>query len=232
MERVSVIEGKKPIIVLAPHGYAGDDENTAIIAETAANVMGSYAVINNGWQRDDNVDFFNDKANCNNVEHCHEDVVREEFLDPILRYRNRILQSNNVVYVYIIHGMANKHRQLCGDSSLDFVIGYGAGKPDSFSCEPWKKDLFVNMLQTRGYTAYEGKKGGPMSGWARSNLNQLFRKWYPDHRIQTMQIEIIHELRADKTTAQLLGEDLAMAMLGLLTSTSWSAPGDMKIKQY
>ena len=77
MERVSVIEGKSPIIIVAPHGYKGDDENTDLIAEEIANALHCYAVINRGWERSDSVDFMKDKADCNNVYHCKEDVVRE-----------------------------------------------------------------------------------------------------------------------------------------------------------
>ena len=34
MERVSVISGKLPVIIVAPHGYDGNDENTALVAES------------------------------------------------------------------------------------------------------------------------------------------------------------------------------------------------------
>ena len=43
MERVSVIEGKRPIIFVAPHGYKGDDENTDAMVEHMSQQLSSYA---------------------------------------------------------------------------------------------------------------------------------------------------------------------------------------------
>lgn len=230
MERVSIISGKQPILIVSPHGYKNDDENTATVAEAIASVLNCYAVINRGWERADDVDIFNDKADCNNVSHCHEDVVKDEFLDPILRFRARILKRYTKVHMYLIHGMSDKHRINANDPGLDIVVGYGAGSPDSYSCDPWRKDAFINLLKDNGLCAYEGKKGGQMSGWAKNNMNQLFRKWYTDPAVQSMQIEIVHELRADNDTAQLTAEYLAVAMSDMLGKTGYS--GNNRNKQY
>lgn len=228
MERVSVIDGKKPIIIVSPHGFNDDDQNTATVAEAIANTLGCYAVINRGWERADKVDVFSDKADCNNAEHCHEDVVKEEFLDPIIRFRNRIRRNHSVVQMYMIHGMSNKHRLISGNPKLDMVIGYGAGSPDSFTCEAWRKDAFIHLLGEAGITAYEGKKGGAMSGWARQNMNQLFRKWYSDPTVQSMQIEIVHELRADNDIAQLTAEYLASAMDDMIGKARFNGPSNSR----
>ena len=217
-ERVSIREGKIPVIIVATHGFQGDDENTAFIANHIRNSINAYAVINNGWERDDAVDYLLDKADCNNVLHCHEDVVKEEFLDPILRYTNRILKTHPEVFIYYIHGMSNKHRILANDPQLDAVIGYGAGSPNSFSCDPVKKDLFLQLLNISGINAYEGSKGGLMSGWARNNMNQLFRKWYPDPRVHSLQIEIVRDLRTPLDVAAITSEYIANAIDNALNS--------------
>jgi hypothetical protein len=206
MERVSIYEGKKPVIVVAPHGYENDDENTSVIAKKLAKSLNCYMVVNNGWERDEVVDCFRDKADCNNTLHCHEDVVKEEFLDPILRFKNRILNYHSSAYVFYIHGMSNKHKMIAGDSDLDMVVGYGAGVPDSITCETWRKDLFLHLLSDQGFNVYEGRKGGMMSGWARNNMNQLFRKWYQDPRVHSLQIEIAFDLRRERDTALLCAE--------------------------
>lgn len=217
MERVSIISGKLPIIFVAPHGYDGNDENTGLMAEYMAESIDAYAVINRGWERDDKVDYFNDKADCNNVLHCHEDVVREEFLNPIIRYKNKILKKHDNVFIYYIHGMANKHRVVANNMDLDVVVGYGAGTPNSFSCELKYKDLLCHMFNEQlGITTYEGRKGGVMSGWGRNNMNQLFRKWYFDSAVQSMQLEIIYELRNSKDLAALTAEYLATTVKEML----------------
>ena len=116
MERVSIINGKIPILIVAPHGYEKDDEQTALIAEYIANKIGAYAVINRGWERAEEVDFWKDKADCNNINHCFEDVVKEEIIDPILRYKSRILLGHSEMYVFWIHGMSDDHRKISGRS--------------------------------------------------------------------------------------------------------------------
>lgn len=229
-ERIQIGEGKRPILLVSPHGYKNDDENTALLTKEIANILNAYYVINHGFERDDCVDVFKDKADCNNVTHCHEDVVREEFLDPILRFKNRILKKWPTVNMYMIHGMSNKHRLLSNDPRLDLVIGYGAGNPDSFTCASWRKNCFIHLLEENGFTVYEGKKGGPMSGWSRNNMNQLFRKWYPEEAVQTLQIEVVYEIRADKELTQLTSEYMATAMLDILDRSGFKS--SKKNKEY
>jgi hypothetical protein len=230
-ERVSIIEGKQPILLVAPHGFNGDDENTALLAEEIAYLTNAYVVVNKGWERDEKVDYLKDKADCNNILHCHEDVVREEFLDPILRFRNRILRKHPIVHMYMLHGMSNRHRKICHDPTLDMVIGFGAGTPNSYTCDLWRKNCFIHLLENdAGFTVYEGKPGGQMSGWSKNNMNQLFRKWYDDPQVQSMQIEIIHELRADREMTQLTAEYLASAMLDLIEKLGFKS--SKQNKQY
>lgn len=225
MERVAIREGKAPIILFAPHGFGGDDERTSTMVEYMAETLDCYAIINRGWERGPLVDCFADKADCNNVEHCHEDVVKEEILDPILRFQKKIMRTHSIAYFFPIHGMSDKHRKSSGINNLDIVIGYGAGSPNSLTCDEWRKDYMLHLLEEAGLTPAEGKKGGPMSGWARNNMNQLFRKWYHDQSIQGMQLEIIYDLRRDNEIALLASEYLAAVMEDLINAKGF---GSMK----
>jgi len=228
-ERVSLVDiGKTPVLVVAPHAYEFDDEQTGVIVTEIAQLTKGYAIINNGWKRSDQVDIFNDKADCNDVRHVHEDVVKQEFLDPIIRFKNRILREHPMVLMFLIHGMANRHRIIAGDSQMQMVIGCGNGNPPSYSCEPWRKDVLMHLLIQSGFHPYEGSKGGPMSGWARNNMNQLFRKWYNDQRVQSCQIEVIHELREDNDTAKLTASYLADAILSALNISSFNTSATFK----
>ena len=82
-ERVGIIIGKNPVILVAPHG--ADDTNTDIITERVAKKADCYAVINRGFERADFVDVIKDKADCNKIDHCKQEVVYEEFLKPIIK---------------------------------------------------------------------------------------------------------------------------------------------------
>jgi hypothetical protein len=118
--------------------------------------------------------------------------------------------------------MSNKHRVISGNDKLDIVIGHGSGNPSSFTCDEWRKNLFMHLLEEAGLNPAEGKRGGAMSGWARSNMNQLFRKWYHNQSVQGLQIELIHDLRNDDEIALLASEYLAAAMQEMLEAKSFS----------
>ena len=71
-ERVNVIYGKQPILIVAPHGP--DDSRTDILASAAAKTCHAFAVINQGFERGEIVDTDNDIADCNRVDHCNSEV--------------------------------------------------------------------------------------------------------------------------------------------------------------
>lgn len=197
MERVIVIEGETPVLLVAPHG--ANDHNTDIIAEKIAEDFGAYAVINKGWKRSAGVDFLNDRANCNDVRHLHEDVVKEEFLDPILRITSKIKKKyKEKVFMLILHGCSDYVRNFAHDSSLDMILGFGDGHPPSYSCNLKFKNAFIHYLKQERFGVYEGKPKGQYSARSKNNLNQLFKKWYPDDDVNSIQLEIVRELRSEE----------------------------------
>jgi hypothetical protein len=206
MERVSAIKGNNPVLVIAPHGADGDDDYTALITEVIADTIGAFAVINRGWQRAEDYDYSKEHANCNNVVHCHQDVVKGEFLDPILRFTDKIRKDHGEVNVFIIHGVGNDIRKKANDMALDAIVGYGNGKPPSYSCELTRKTAFIYIMNNSKIKTYEGKAGSQYSGKSKVNLNQLFNHWYPDDAVNSMQLEIVKELREDDEIAKATGE--------------------------
>jgi hypothetical protein len=122
MERVSTHRGSIPAIVVVPHGF--DDPNTIEIAEAIVDMTDAYAVINHGWERADQYDYYKDKANCNNILHLHNDVVQEEFLEPIINYTNHIYSAFafHQPSIFIIHGVSNLVRKEAGNA-LDMIVG-------------------------------------------------------------------------------------------------------------
>jgi hypothetical protein len=234
MERVSIIEhSRKPVIFVAPHGAPVDDFNTDIITETAAEAMECYAVINRGWERADVVDYYKDKANCNDINHCHEDVIKDEFFDPIMRFKNRIHKKYTYGFMFTIHGASNDVKKKASDPDLGMVIGYGAGNPNSYTCKLWMKDFLVFLLEQSNIKAYGGKAGGNYAGWSKNNLNQLFRRWhsYADATMYCMQLEIARSLRDTRTQAEFIGEVVASAVDDLVQHGKWTAPDRFGTKE-
>lgn len=184
------------MLILAPHG--SDDTNTDLLAESVAKEFGAYAVINKGWQRSASVDPFRDLANCNDVRHLHSEVVREEFLEPVLRLKSRIRRKyDESVFVMILHGCSDNVRIQAADDDLDIIVGCGSGRPPSYSCRTKFKDAFIYHLKNEGFGVYEGAAGGRYAGRSRNNLNQLFVRWYPDDYVNSLQVEIVRQLRCD-----------------------------------
>jgi len=214
MERVSVIEGDIPVLIVAPHGCQQDDFNTAYIAETVATDLSAYAVINRGWEKSDKVDCFKDKANCNNVPHCHEYVVKDEFLMPIMRYVVQISKFSRFTYIFYIHGMKDDIKKQFPD--LQIIIGCGKGKFQSFpSCDECRKDAFVSFLINKGVKAYEGVDG-QYAGKDPNNMNQLYRKWYPNSDVHSMQLEIVKSCRTPKCAATSMATNISRAISDLV----------------
>lgn len=209
-ERVSVINGTVPILLVAPHGGSADDINTDLLTEKTAKILNCYAVINRGFDRADYVDVNNDKADCNRIDHVTQDVVRDEFLNPILKIKNRIvrspftnyssmgigivptLENQNTLLIFYIHGVGDRIHQTANEP-VDVIVGYGLGnKKDSLTCKKWRKNLLIDMWRRESLSGevFEGKGGGKYAGRSSNNLNQYFRKHEVNRSIDTMQLEI------------------------------------------
>lgn len=211
MERTTTIEGQAPIILVAPHGM--DDTHTAYIAEKIATNFGAFAVINKGWRRSAHVDYFNDLANCNDIRHLYSDVVREEFLNPILRFVVKIKKKyQEKVFMLILHGCSNSVRRFANDENLDMILGFGEGHPPSYSCDMKVKNAFLHYLEEERFEVYEGKS--TYAGRSKNNLNQLFRKWYRDNDVNSLQLEIVRDLRVPQQNAN----DTIGGLMGALDS--------------
>lgn len=219
-ERVFVRRGKAPVLLVSPHG--SDDSHTITLAKTAAEIIDCHAVINQGFERSDDVDVVKDKADCNRIDHVKQDVIFDEFLRPIVAVRDfhrRKLQKGDpwapldkkdALLVLHIHGVGNAiHKE--ANEQVACVLGYGLGhKKDSISCQPWRINLFIDMMRqlTNLGEVYEGAGGGKYAGRSTNNLNQYFRKHDPDDMVDSLQVEFPFSMRnteeAAKNTAALL----------------------------
>jgi hypothetical protein len=120
-----------------------------------------------------------------------------------------------MVFLYIFHGIDESIRDIANDKNLDMIIGYGAGKPPSYSCDPKIKDAFIYYLDNNDLCAYEGRSGGYYSGVAKNNLNQYFRRWNPNKNVQSMQVEIVNEL-VDPGIVEVTAQTIASCMDDIL----------------
>lgn len=227
-ERVSHILGKKPIILVCPHG--ADDTNTDIITEMAAKQLDCYAVINRGFERADFVDVDKDLADCNRVDHVKQDVVRDEYLNAITRFVQKITMKGargmtmmwgvpygynvEMAHIFHVHGCGNGIHKEAGEP-VELVIGYGLGtKKDNLTCEPWRKSLFVDLWKHYAVNGavYVGKGGGKYAGRDSNNMNQYFRKHIFDQNVQSMQLEFPYSARDSESQAVTTAMQLALVL--------------------
>jgi hypothetical protein len=217
MERVSKIKGKIPVILVAPHL---EEKNIDFITESIAKEMSAFAVINRGWKKNEKFDFLKDLGNCNNVNHLHKDVLKEEFLDQILRYVCYI--KNNIddkVLFLNMHGCTNQIRKE-KKKNLDILLSYGGVY--SYTCDQRIKDAFAYFLENDSLNVYEGKSV-EYSSQHKNNLTQIFRYDYPDKKINSIQLKIVEELREDKEISSLFCDSIISAiddLLSFIDSTS------------
>ena len=203
-QRVSVVEGKLPILLIAPNG--ADDRNTDRIAEIIATRVKGFAVINWGWRRG-NPDPKNDRTDCNNVFQL-TGVAGDEFLEPIIRFKNRIIKSYPNVLQFVIQGVSGNDF----DPNVDVIAG--DGEPHR-SCEEWFRDILCYIADKEGIKIFMAKPGTSLSGYQKKNMNQLFAQIYPDPRVQSIQLEIVKGLRDTTIDAELFSDFFAKILTQL-----------------
>jgi hypothetical protein len=205
--RVKVLTGSNPILIVAPHGGGPTDLRSALIADIIAKETKAYAVINKGWERKPIPNFRLNQANCNDLDHCHQEPLFSEFLTPIDDFRAEITANHFRVYMFLIHGMDDQMRNYNG---VDVVIGYGAGTPSRHSCNICFKNRFISCLDLEAFTPAQGMSGGRLSAWDVSNLNQLYTT---DPKVESVQVEIGLSLRKNNSIARKTAERLSEAII-------------------
>ncbi len=225
-ERVTTLLGTSNIILVAPHNHDMDDSNTGEIAIAAAKSLNAHAIINNGWKRSKTVDELKSEANCNNIDHCNNPVVKAEFLDPI-NYAINSVQNNykSPPLILTIHGVGNSIRTKARDSNLDIIVGFGAGDKPRLTCTQWLTDSFMDTL-TMFWRAYEGAPGGDYSARSSKNLTQALHRTYLN-QINILQLEFVYAIRKDNLTAEDVGMKLAIVTTYVNSLTSYKRPDNV-----
>ena len=205
-ERVSIIERDAPIVIVCPHGY--DDHGTAGLGEIISKNLACSHVINKGWRKAKKHDYWKDHADCNDLRHCSENVVIDEFLKPIIRFVKKAINSYGECYVFNIHGMGIKNRP----PDLDIVLGCGEEK--NLTCKSKSRDSFLHYLNLHEFNVYKGENF--FSGKNRYNLNQLFKQWV-SLPAESFQLELVPYLR-DKKQQDKTAENISKSIENLINN--------------
>jgi len=205
--RVDVQYGGYPAIIIAPHGF--DDPNVGFMAQKIADRLDCFCVINNGWQCSAEFDYTAQKADCNSIKHCQDEVLNFEFLKPIEQMAEQCKANFGFFYCLILCGISDNIRRII-DRNLDLVIGWGMGSPPSLSCMRITKDSFISHLEDFKLTTYEAGSGSRYSGRKYNSLNQYVST--QKGITQSMQVGIVRHLRRNKDIAEITAYKIAESL--------------------
>ena len=177
---VKVLKGEIGVIVVAPHGHMeneneGDDDFTAIIAETIQKELNCYAVINEKYQRDD--------VNCNDFNSIEKSPeAKKEFLQPIIDFATILNNQRTPVTQVLIHGIEEENIQAVAGEGVDILLGRGQIDGSSTLIDRRETmsqracDVLSNCLDEIGIKAIEAPVDSGYCGHDLTNVNQLFHK--------------------------------------------------------
>jgi hypothetical protein len=128
-------------------------------------------------------------------------------------------------FVVWIHGVSDNVRKTnVSTKNLDLIIGYGLGKPDSLTCHEGVINKFLYEIRTDKLNCFIGQAGGKYSGYDYKNMNQYWRKHDLEEKIQSFQLEIIKELRVDKTISELTSNCITDALKNSIEHPNFKLP--------
>ena len=220
-ERVSIINGTVPILLVCPHG--DDDTNTIIVTEKCAEALDCYALINNGWKRAADVDEIAGLADCNSLSHVmdtNNSVVNDEYGKEFIKFRQKIMKKFNSFYIFHIHGVGNHIKKKANDN-VHMIMGFGKSKKKpQLTCDLWVKNVLAKCIADQGVNnivVYQGIEGGNYTARKNDNMNQYYRHYTHEPDIQSIQLEITYDLRENETIADHTGKFLAGCFHQLLS---------------
>ncbi len=241
-DALEFIPGTTNIILVAPHGFSGDDDNTGFLVREMTKKLNCYAVINEVYRRpdvefDEQTDVVKKVVNCNDTESIKAAGLTAEWLDKIDGYKNDIVAKNDVngigakCTIFFIHGAKDEHiKDVNGQA--DLLLGTGGAKEDSGKKpRPTAIDRavqdFIEILQKESsITAVEAKASKIRSGDIENryaghdqfNLNQCFvarPNGILDPAVQSFQLEIKMTGFRDKDSLGKTASRLATAICKL-----------------
>ena len=196
---IEFISGAINILLIAPHGHHLDDERTGELTRLVAEQSGCYAVINEYYGKE--LDGGR-RLNLNNLGQVKESL-QDEFLDPLLEYKNKMVEEHGSAWIFWIHGAEQasiKHdvngRNDINPDEIKVLVGYGQKTDnDRFTAAPETATQLIESLTQNDLKAVAANPDIPQGtksfcGHDRKNMNQLFRAGeYRDPNVQSFQLE-------------------------------------------
>ena len=217
MGKIEFKEGKNNILLIAPHGFPGDDDYTAEVTEILARKLDCHAAINTKYRRPDEdkkeiTDAKKLVADLNDKKSIRDANLTVEWLDKLENIKNKIIGFEKTkgihdnCYIFLIHGAKDDNIDAVHEKA-DILLGIGrtkedSGKKDRPTATDENLQNFIECLIGEGsIIAVEAKAAKKDSddienryaGHDTNNLNQCFvqrQKDILDPKVQSFQVEI------------------------------------------
>jgi hypothetical protein len=229
------------VLVVAPHGYPGNDRNTELLSYHLAEALDSYAVINSGkYRRPDNSEKPDPEKRVLDLNKPEQaGMARSDYLDPMLDLVNEMRRVySKPPIVILVHGMMNKTAAEkvglhTGDPAAVFALGAGYAAdyqrthppiPDAYTecydagTATASIEFVAGMLKALRTNLGPGGDGVPGFGAVKS-LPIIFKKEC-DFPVEAVQLEL--KWTGFRDTSENIvnaSEKLAKALLGLTALT-------------
>ena len=196
---IKFINGGTNVLLIAPHGHHLDDEKTGDLTHLVAEQSGCYAIINKYYGKKLNGDR---RINLNSLVQVKKHL-QDEFLNPLLEYKNKMVEEHSSAWIFWIHGaeQASIKNDVNGRNDINpdeikVLVGYGQKTDnDRFTAEPETAAQLIESLKQYDLKAVMANPDIPQGtksfcGHDRNNMNQLFRTGeYKDPNVRSFQLE-------------------------------------------
>ena len=219
------------ILLIAPHGVKGDDDNTGKLAKAIRKKLKCHAIINEAFkkpEKDENdpygdADIENFLADLNHRPHAeaHPTFIKE--------ITNKITNTNNT-HVFWIHGIDDdnlaKEAQERDYGDAKCLVGYGQGNGNGKSMEENKAKNFIKLLNENGLSTKETYSQSPKyRGADPANMNQYFKITGNGlANVQSVQLEFANEGVRKSTGIAQTGIRVAKAIAELIGCETFDIP--------
>ena len=227
-EDIVVIEGRKDLLLVAPHGHRKDDEDTGELTLKAAQLLGCRAIVNRVFRkpRGQRPDVDEMRLNLNK---CDQAALHPWYLKAI---RETVDAAEKALVIWM-HGIKDENIRAEAVQSAAFdgdpdrllvLAGFGQGRSnktgqshDRFTACPETTSGLIDSLSTCGLTAiatrrrafsYRGRHEDYMNQWFVGNR-------YPLSRVESVQLEFKYTGVRDDRSRDAAAEAFARALAGL-----------------
>lgn len=223
---ITLIEGRKDLLLIAPHGHHKDDENTAELTQLAAGHLGCQAMINRVFRKPRNSDKPDVGADLLNLNKFDQALRHPWFLNAI----GATVDASDRTLVIWVHGIkdeniraeAERTAEYTGHSDQLLVLaGYGQGRSPKtgethhrYTAYPETCTQIIDQLTANSLAAiavrvdaanYRGRHEDYMNQW-------FLQNGYPLTSVESIQLEFKYTGVRDNSNLDFAAQGLAAAL--------------------